>query len=99
MTERWASYRRVREAADELKAMIRQQYPNAQFQLVRAADQQRSWHLRAMVDVDDPDEVGDLVSDREIDMLVEERIPIHVIPVRWRESAIHEHDGARRWVS
>ncbi len=97
MTEQWASYRRVREAAEELKAAIRRQYPDARFRLVRAADQQRSWHLWAMVDIDDPDEVGDLVSDRELEMLVEERIPIHVIPSRRREEAALDH--ARRRVS
>jgi len=32
-------------------------------------------------------------------MLVEERIPIHVIPLRRRESAIHEQDDARHRVS
>jgi hypothetical protein len=36
------------------------------------------------VDIEDPDEVRDLVVGREIDMLVEEPIPIHVIPTRRR---------------
>ena len=97
MRERWASYQRVREAAEELKASIRRQYPDARFELVRAADQPRSWHLWVLVDIEDPDEVADLVSDREIEMLVEERIPIHVIPSRRREEAPLDH--ARRRVS
>ena len=97
MREQWASFQRVREAAEELKATIRRRYPDARFQLVMAADQPRSWHLWALVDVEDPDQVGDLVSDREIEMLVDERIPIHVIPGRWREASALDH--ARQRVS
>lgn len=84
MTSQWASYTRVKEAAEELKGLIRSKYPDAEFKLVRAADQQRSWHLLAIVDVDDVDDIGSLVIDREVDMLVEEHIPIHVIPVHPR---------------
>jgi hypothetical protein len=84
MTEQWAwaPYKRVKEAAEELKGLIRAKYPDAEFVLVRSADDRRSWNLWTMVNVEDPDEVGDLVIDREIDMLVEEHIPIHVIPTR-----------------
>lgn len=84
MTEQWAwaPYSRVKEAAEELKTLIRARYPDAEFTLVRSADDRRSWNLWTRVNVDDPDEVGDLVVDREIDMLVEEHIPIHVIPTR-----------------
>lgn len=84
MTEQsaWASYRRVKAAAEELKGLIRAKYPDAEFTLVRSTDDRRSWNLWTRVNVEDPDEVGDLVIDREIDMLVEERIPIHVIPTR-----------------
>jgi hypothetical protein len=84
MRIKWASYTKVKEAAEELKGLIRAKYPDAEFKLVRAVDQQRSWHLYAMVDVDDLDDVGDLVIDREVDMLTEEHIPIHVIPTEPR---------------
>lgn len=87
MKEQWASYKRVREAADELRSAIRVKDPDATFDLVRAADQPRSWHLLVMVDVDDPDEVSELVAAREIEMLVDELIPIHVIPLPVRERA------------
>lgn len=78
----WAPYARVKEAAEELKSLIRARYPDAEFTLVRSTDDRRSWNLWTRVNVEDPDEVGDLVIDREIDMLVEEHIPIHVIPTR-----------------
>jgi hypothetical protein len=85
MTIKWASYQQVKEAAEELKGLIRAKYPDAEFKLVRAVDQQRSWHLLAMVDVEDLDDVGALVVEREGDMLAEEHIPIHVIPIEPRE--------------
>ena len=78
----WAPYKRVKEAAEELKGLIRARYPDAEFTLARSADDRRSWNLWTKVNVEDPDEVGDLVIDREINMLVEEHIPIHVIPTR-----------------
>jgi hypothetical protein len=77
----WAPYSRVRTAAEELKGIIRARYPDAQFRLSRDPNQQRSWLLWTTVDVDDPEEVSNLVVDREVDMLAEEHIPLHVIVV------------------
>jgi hypothetical protein len=88
VTEQGGSYRRVRAAAEELKGAILEKYPDARFRLARAADEWRSWNLWAMVDVDDLDEVGDLVSERTLDMRVEEGIPIHVVPIRDRHSSV-----------
>ena len=87
MTEqwKWASQKRIKEAAEELKAIILARYPDAQFRLSRAHDDRDAWHLWTLVDIEDPDEVGDLTKDREIDMLVEEHIPLHVIPTLSRE--------------
>ena len=96
MRIKWASYKKVKEAAEELKGLIRAKYPDAEFKLVRAVDQQRSWHLLAMVDVDDLDDVGDLVVEREGDMLAEEHIPIHVIPIEPRERTARSQPTAVR---
>lgn len=96
MRIKWASYKKVKEAAEELKGLIRAKYPDAEFKLVRAVDQQRSWHLLAMVDVDDLDDVGDLVVEREGDMLAEEHIPIHVIPIEPRERSARSRPAAIR---
>lgn len=84
MTEqwKWASYTRVKEAAEELKGLIRAKYPDAEFRLVRDVHQQRSWILYTYVDVEDSDEVRKLIVDREVDMLAEEHIPLHVFPRR-----------------
>ena len=66
MTEQWqwAPVKRIKEAAEELKALIRTRYPDAQVSLARAADDRHIWHLRTLVDIDDPEEVNDLIRDR-----------------------------------
>jgi hypothetical protein len=79
---------RIEYAARELQATISARYPAATFRLVRAADDPLAYHLLAAVDVDDPDDVGDLVLDRMLGMQIDEGIPLHVIPLtgsgRWR---------------
>jgi hypothetical protein len=77
----WAPYSRVREAAEELKDTIRKTHPDAQFRLSRDPNQRRSWVLWATVDVDDPEMVSNLVVDREVEMLSEEHIPIHLVVI------------------
>ena len=80
----------VQAAARELKASILDRYPTATFRLSRAADEQRSWNLWTTVDVEDLDEVSDLVTERALDMRVEEGIPIHVVPIRGRAPSSFE---------
>jgi hypothetical protein len=55
MTERWrwASARKVKEAAEELKAAIREKYPDADFRLSKAGNDRYIWHLWTTVDLDD----------------------------------------------
>ncbi len=73
---------RTQGALSELQGAISRRYPTAAFEVSRAADDPNSIHLIATVDVDDPDEVGDLVIDRVVELQAEEDLPIHVIPVR-----------------
>jgi hypothetical protein len=89
-TFRWASQRKIRGAAEELKATILATYPDAQFRLAPAQDDRDAWNLWTLVDVDDLDDVSALTRDREIDMLTEERIPIYVVPTRARERFVQE---------
>jgi hypothetical protein len=79
-TWKWASVKRIKEAAEELKEMIRAKYPDAQFQLSRSHDDRDAWNLWTYVEIEDLDDVRDLVKNRELDMLTEERIPILVVP-------------------
>ena len=98
MTEqwKWASVKKIKEAAEELKATIRAKYPEAQFQLARAQDDRDAWDLWTLVDIEDPDEVNDLIRDREHEMLVEEHIPLYVIPTRARERFIKPQPAETR---
>jgi hypothetical protein len=42
-------------------------------------------HLTTIVDLDDPDEVLDLVINRMMELQVEDKLPVYVIPVRTPE--------------
>jgi hypothetical protein len=86
---------RAHQAIAELEQTIRQRYPAAAFELSPSPEDPRSIHLIAIVDVDDPDEVGDLVLDRVLDLSVEEGIPVHVIPVRPTERIAAEKQRQR----
>src|SRR5688572_11934300 len=76
---------RMRAAVAELRGLIQQQYPTATFGLSRGPDDPTAIHLRATVDVDDPDDVVDLIIDRMMALQIEEDLPIFVIPVRTPE--------------
>ncbi|MGH2541177.1 MAG: hypothetical protein ACRDIB_00175 [Ardenticatenaceae bacterium] len=73
---------RVVQALDELTGIIQSHYPEAQFTVGRGYDEPENVHLMTTVDRDDADEVLDLVSDRLVELQVEERIPVYVIPLR-----------------
>ena len=98
MTEQWtwASEERIKEAAEELKALILAKYPEAQFSLSRAGDDPDIWDLWTLVDIEDPDDVNALTRDREFEMLVDERIPLYVIPTRAREMFVDSRPNEER---
>ncbi len=74
----------TRAALAELQGMIAARYPETQFAVFRGEDPE-GWYLRAVVDVDDPDEVTELVLDRLVDLQLDEGLPLHVIPIRTPE--------------
>ena len=84
MTERWKwpTVQKVKAAAEELKAIVRAEYPDAQFTLARAPDDQHIWFLWTEIDIEDPDEARYLTLDREAEMLVDDNILLHMLPVR-----------------
>ncbi|MCX6024627.1 MAG: hypothetical protein NTZ05_23425 [Chloroflexi bacterium] len=73
--------------------MIVSQYPTAVFHVTEAPDEPDSIDLLAFVECEDTDEVMDLVIDRLIEMTVEERLPIHVIPL---QATADSHPGTIR---
>ena len=76
--------RRIAAAVVELQGQIRQQFPEAMFDVVQGDDPD-GCYIWASLDTDDPDAVLDIVVDRLIALQVDERIPVHVIPIRSRE--------------
>jgi hypothetical protein len=75
----------MHEALIELEGMIRERYPTAIFAVGPGEDDPDAVHLTAIVDVDDPDEVMDLVVDRVMELQAEAALPLHVIPIRTPE--------------
>ncbi len=72
---------RMDQAVAEMKALVRTRFPTATFRLDRSDEDPTLVHLTAIVDIDDPDEVTDLVIDRMRELLVEEGLPLVVIPI------------------
>ena len=91
---------RTRQVIQELEGVIAARYPTTTFELAHAADDPLSIHLLAVVDVDDPDEVGDLVVDRVVALQVDQGIRLHVIPLRSPEriqAALEVDRGGVDW--
>ena len=76
----------VRDALDELRGIIRLHHPAAGFEVSRAEDEPENVHLTVTVDLEDADEV----IDRVVELQVEDRVPVHVIPVRTPERILAE---------
>jgi hypothetical protein len=69
-------------AVSEMKALVRTYYPDATFSLSRSDEDLSIVHLTTVIDADDPDEVTDLVIDRMRELLVNDSLPLYVIPIR-----------------
>lgn len=85
----------VEELVEELMEMVRQRYPEAQFHDGRDPDDPQIVLITAVVDLDDPDEVTDLVIERENQLLIDEGLPVYVIPVRTPERVQATVEAAR----
>ncbi|HZU07460.1 MAG TPA: hypothetical protein VFB73_15965 [Chloroflexota bacterium] len=79
---------RMQAAIEELKALVRAHYPDATFRVARSPEEPGSIELIATVDAADTDAVLDVVIDRVLQFQLEDRLPIHVIPVRPRERVL-----------
>jgi hypothetical protein len=75
----------MQHALEELQEIIGQHYPTATFAVSRSEDDPEAVHLTTTVDLDDPDEVLDVVIARVMELQVEEKLPVYVIPVRTPE--------------
>src|SRR5436190_14333121 len=81
---------RVADALIELRDMILARYPTATFHVSNGYDEPENWHLWTTVDLDDTDEILDLVRDRVLDLQIEERVPVYVIPLDTPERTLAE---------
>lgn len=79
---------RMQAAIEELKALVLDHYPDATFRVARSPEESRIVHLWTTVDVPDMDEVLDVVIDRVTELQLDEKLPVHVIPVRPRERVL-----------
>lgn len=75
---------RMQDAVAELQDLIRSHYPSTTF-TVGEADEPDGVYMRAIVDVDDTDDVIEVFLDRLVDFQVDEDLPIYVVPVRTPE--------------
>jgi hypothetical protein len=72
---------RVEPVIAELRQQVTGRYPDARFEVFEGEDP-RGTYLRAVVDVEDTDEVVDLVIDRLLELQVEERLPLYFVASR-----------------
>jgi len=71
-------------AVTELRELVTRHFPDASFRVSRGPDDPEAVHLHAVVDLDDPDLVVDLVIERMMQLQIEDGLPIFVIPARSR---------------
>jgi hypothetical protein len=64
-----------------LRQRVTVRYPDARFEVFEGEDP-RGTYLRAVIDVEDTDEVVDLVIDRLLDLQVEDRLPLYFVASR-----------------
>ena len=75
---------RIQAAVAELQELIRSRFPEATFTvgiMDDPMDDTQGVYMRAIVDVDDVDDVTEVFIDRLIDMQVDEGMPIYVVSV------------------
>jgi hypothetical protein len=65
--------------------LVRSRYPEATFSVCHGTDDPEAVHIYETVDVEDTEPVVDLVIERELELLAEEGLPVHVIPLRTPE--------------
>ena len=76
---------RVVAAVSELEELVRSHYPHSTFNVGRGPDDPEAIHVYATVDLEDTEPVVDLVIERELELLLDEGLPVQVIPLRTPE--------------
>lgn len=90
---------RLEAAVAELQDLIRSHYPTTTFTVGEAEDPD-GIYVRAIVDVDDADEVKEVFLDRLVDLKAKDGLPIYVVPVRTPERIVACQQREREsWVA
>jgi len=76
-------------AANELKGMISERFPQASFVVEEGFDP-KGIYLVTTVDIADTDEVIDVIGDRLVELQVDEGLPLYVTPLRPIQRVIAE---------
>ena len=76
---------RMLAAVNELEELVRSHYPEATFSVSHGTDDPEAVHIYATVDLEDTEPVVDIVLERELALLAEEGLAVHVIPLRTPE--------------
>ena len=87
------------EAVRELSALILQHYASATLLVGPAEEDPEVTHITALIDVDDPDKVADLVMERMLHWRLDKDIPVYVIPIRTPERLAAVREQQRRRAS
>jgi hypothetical protein len=74
-----------RQVVAELMSTIKSHYPSAAFGVRKGIDDPEATYITAIVDIDDPDEVLDLLEDRLLALQIGEGMPVYVLPVHTPE--------------
>ena len=77
----------MRRAIAEVQGLILTRYPGAVFTLAHGDDPEGTY-LRAIVDVEDVEEVIDAFGERLLELQVEEGLPLYVIPLEPEERVL-----------
>jgi len=72
---------RIQKAIAELQGLIQARYPDALFDVTWGEDP-LGFYLNVTVDVEDTDEVVELILDRQLEMQIEEELPVYVFVLR-----------------
>ncbi len=72
-------------AVSELTDLVKQRYPTTTFMVGPGEDDPDVTHITAIVDVDDPDEVVDMIIDRMLELQFDHSVPVYLIPIRTPE--------------
>lgn len=77
----WFAITRIQQILEEFKGLIGAAYPEATFDL-EVGGEPDGIYLIVTIDLEDTEEVLGVVMDRMLEVQIEERLPVYVLPLR-----------------